>query len=123
MKRIFIALTVLALASVAGTTQLSAQGGGGGGRGMGGARMMEMMLKDITLTDAQKAKVDSINAEMQKSMPQMTPGEPPAPEMREKMMAARQKQQTDIRAVLTDEQKVIFDKNIANMPMGRRPGE
>lgn len=122
MKKTLLAAALVALASLSTGQSAQAQGGGGMGRGMGGQRMMEMMLKDITLSDAQKAKVDSIQAEFQKSMPQMTPGEPPAPEMREKMMAARQKQQADIRAILTDEQKVVFDKNIANMPMGRRPG-
>ncbi len=124
MKRMLIAVAALALASALSGRDVVAQGGGGGGmRGMGGARMTEMLLKDITLTDAQKAKVDTINTEMQKSMPQMTPGSPPPEGMREKMMAARQKQQADIRAILTDEQKVIFDKNVANMPTGRRPGE
>lgn len=117
-----IAVAALALASALSGRDVVAQGGGGM-RGMGGARMSEMLLKDITLTDAQKAKVDTINTEMQKSMPQMTPGSPPPEGMREKMMAARQKQQADIRAILTDEQKVIFDKNVANMPTGRRPGE
>ena len=88
---------------------------------MGGARMMEMMLQGITLTDAQKAKVDSITAKYQKEMPAMTPGTPPSPEDRQKRMELMQKQQADIKAVLTDEQKAVFDKNLANMP-GRRPG-
>jgi hypothetical protein len=38
------------------------------------------------------------------------------------MMDLRQKQNAEVRAVLTDEQKVIFDKNLAAMPQGRRPG-
>ena len=89
----------------------------------GGARMMEMLMKGITLTEAQKAQTDSIQATYAKEMPQFTPGTPPSSEDRQKMMDTRQKQNADIRALLTDEQKVIFDKNLAEMPQGRRPGE
>ena len=89
----------------------------------GGARMMEMLMKGITLSDAQKVQVDSIQATFAKDMPQFTPGSPPSPEDREKMMAIRQKQNAEIRAVLTDDQQPIFDKNLAEMPQGRRPGE
>lgn len=122
MKKFLIAAAgaVLAL-SIAGSEVQAQGGGGGGGRGMGGARMMEMMMQGITLTDAQKAKVDSITAKYQKEMPQMTPGSPPSPEDRQKRMELMQKQQADIKAVLTDEQKATFEKNLANMP-GRRPG-
>jgi Spy/CpxP family protein refolding chaperone len=120
VKKVLFAVAgaVLAL-SVAGS-DVQAQGGGGG-RGMGGGRMMEMMMQGITLTDAQKAKVDSIAAKYQKELPQMTPGSPPSPEDRQKRQELMQKQQADIKAVLTDEQKATFEKNIANMP-GRRPG-
>lgn len=122
MKKWILAVAIAAAASSVSAPAAMAQGGGGGGMGRGGARMMEMLLKDITLTEAQKAQVDSIQASYQKQMPAMTPGTPPSAEDRQKMMELRQKQQADIRAVLTDEQKVTFDKNLAAMPqMGRRP--
>lgn len=85
-------------------------------------RMTEMMFKDITLTDAQKAQVDSIQVKYQKEMPAFTPGQPPSDADRAKRMELMQKQREEIRAVLTEEQRVQFDKNLADMPRGgRRP--
>jgi len=45
------------------------------------------------------------------------------PATREKAMAITTKQNADIKALLTAEQQVIFDKNLAAMPQGggRRP--
>ena len=122
MKKLLVAVAgaVLALSLVGSDVQAQGGGGGGGG-GRGGARMMEMMMQGITLTEAQKAKFDSITAKYQKEMPQMTPGTPPSPEDRQKRMELMQKQQADIKALLNDEQKATFEKNLANMP-GRRPG-
>jgi Spy/CpxP family protein refolding chaperone len=122
VKKWILALAVAAVASSVSAPAAMAQGGGGGGGQGRGARMMEMLMKDITLTDAQKAQIDSIQAKYQKEMPAMTPGTPPSQEDRQKMMDLRQKQNAEVRAVLTDEQKVIFDKNLAAMPQGRRPG-
>ncbi len=122
MKKLVVALATALVAAALTGSNAQAQGGGGGGRGMGGgARMMEMMMQGITLTAAQKQQVDSITAKYQKEMPAFTPGTPPSPEDRQKRMELMQKQQADIKAVLTDEQKAVFDKNVANMP-GRRPG-
>ncbi|MCE9600947.1 MAG: Spy/CpxP family protein refolding chaperone [Gemmatimonadetes bacterium] len=123
--------TAAALVLVA--TTASAQGGQGGmgqggqgGMGQGGAqRMNEMLFKDITLTDAQKAQIDTIQTkgrEEQRAMMQGGAGMQD-PAMREKMMEMRKKQNDAIRAVLTAEQQAIFDKNLAAMPQGggRRP--
>lgn len=110
-------------------------GGMGGGRGgMGGQggmmnRQNEMLFKDITLTDAQKAKVDSIQAKGRADMMEMMQGAGMQamqdPGMREHMMQMRAKQMADIRAVLTTAQQPVFDKNLAEMPQGpgggRRP--
>ena len=124
MKKWLFAVAIAAIASTVGSNVATAQGGGGGGMGRGGARMMEMLMKGITLTDAQKAQVDSIQAKYQKEMPQMTPGTPPSAEDRQKMMDLRQKQNAEIRAVLTDEQKTVFDKNQEEMRANmRRPGQ
>lgn len=121
MKKLMLAATLLAAATSA-AHRVEAQGGPPPGMGRGGARMMEMMMQGITLTDAQKAQVDSIQAAYQKQMPQFTPGSPPSEEDRAKMMELRQKQNNDIRAVLNDEQKAIFDKNIEQMRNRRPPG-
>lgn len=115
-------LAAAALVFVASTA--AAQGGQGGGMGQGGAqgaaRMNEMLFKGITLTDAQKAKVDTIQAHAREQMASMDRSDPA---MREKMTEMRAKQNKDIRDVLTAEQQAIYDKNLAEMPQGggRRP--
>ena len=115
-------LTAAALVLVASTA--SAQGGQGG-MGQGGAqRMNEMLFKDITLTDAQKAQIDTIQTKGRAEQgAMMQGGGMQDPSMREKMMEMRKKQNDAIRAVLTAEQQAIFDKNLAAMPQGgmRRP--
>lgn len=124
MKTLKIALMSAALL---GTTVsiASAQGGGAPPRGQGPGRqnrMMEMMFHDITLTDAQKAKVDSIVAKYRAEMPAFTPGSQPSEEDRAKRRELQQKQQADIRAVLTKEQQAQFDKNLEQMrQQGGRP--
>lgn len=116
-------LAAAALVLTASTAM--AQGGPGGGQGAGqgmGQRQNAMLFKDITLTEAQQAKVDSIQAAGRAEMQAMMQGggmQDPA--TREKMMAARTKQMDAVRAVLTAEQQVIFDKNRAAMPQ-RGPG-
>lgn len=116
-------LTAAALVLVASTA--SAQGGMGQGGGQGMAqRQNELLFKDITLTDAQKAQIDTIQTkarEEQRAM--MQGGGMQDPSMREKMTEMRKKQMDAIRVVLTAEQQAIFDKNLAAMPpMGaRRP--
>ncbi len=134
MFRIRLLLTALALSA----STLTAQGGMGGQRGMGGQggmggqagmmnRQNEMLFKDITLTDAQKAKVDSIQAKgREEMMAMMQGGGQDRSAMREVMMQVRAKQMADIRAVLTAAQQPVFDKNLAEMPQGpggagRRP--
>jgi Spy/CpxP family protein refolding chaperone len=100
-----------------------AQGGGGGG-GRGGNRMMEMLFEGITLTDVQKAKVDSISTAFRAQMPQMTPGSPPDEAAMTKRREVMAKQQDALRAVLDPAQQAVYDKNVTAMRerMGRRPG-
>lgn len=120
-------LAAAALVFVASTAAAQGgQGGPGGGMGQGGGmgRMNEMLFKDTTLTDAQKAKIDSIQAKARtETQALMQSGGMQDPATREKMMEMRAKQNKDIRDVLTAEQQVVFDKNVAAMPQGggRRP--
>lgn len=124
------AIRILAAAAlVFVATTAAAQGGQGGppggmGQGQGAGRMNEMLFKGITLTDVQKAKIDTIQTkarEEQRAL--MQAGGMQDPANREKMMAIRTKQNADIRALLTADQQTIFDKNLAEMPQGggRRP--
>ena len=118
----------LAAAAIALTaTTVSAQGAPPQGGAQRGARMMEAMMKDITLSDAQKAKVDSIVAasgeENMKLREEMrASGGQPGPEMMEKMRAITTKRNDAIKAVLTPDQQAVFAKNLEAMPQrGPRP--
>ena len=86
---------------------------GEGRRGMGGERMEAMLFEGITLTDAQKAQIDSLRAshrgEMQGLDPRNNPGD------RQKMMQMMQAHIAEVRALLTPDQQVVFDRNVQQM--------
>jgi Spy/CpxP family protein refolding chaperone len=119
MKAIRIA--TLAIALCAGMTSIAAaqgqpepQGQGRGG-GMGG-----MLLKDITLTDAQKAQIKTIREryvpqQMELRKATQATGGPPDEATRTKMMDLQEKQAAEIRAVLTADQQKVFDANLKEM--------
>jgi Spy/CpxP family protein refolding chaperone len=127
--RILAAALVVASASVA-----QAQGGGGGGGGGGNpAAMAERqaaaraaLFEGITLTADQKTKIDTIYAQSQKASMDfratITQGTPPTDEQRAKLTAITTDREKAIKAVLTPEQVVIYDKNYAARPQGRRGG-
>ena len=126
--RIFAAAALIAAAS----TPAFAQGGGGGGGGGGGMSMQErqaaqraLMFEGITLTDAQKTKIDSISAASQKARADLraSMGEQPDRQaMQAKNMEIVTKEREAIKGVLTKEQATTFDANIAKMPQGRGRG-
>ena len=136
-----IALLV-ALAATVGTGVASAQTGGppmgrgGRGRGPGGPGGPAMMLlRGITLSDAQKAYLDTLRehdraameqnreqnqAVMEKIRAARESGDTATAnrlmgEQRAKMDAQRDKQAAAIRSILTNEQQAQFDKNLAEM--------
>ena len=118
MKAIRIA-TLAAALCVGMTSVAAAQGTEPQGQGRGD-RMGGMILKDINLTDAQKAQVKTIR---EKYVPQLqelrksaqATGGPPDEATRTKMMDIQTKQTTEIRAILTADQQATFDKNLAEM--------
>jgi Spy/CpxP family protein refolding chaperone len=117
----FLAAAAIALTA---TTAMAQGGPPGGGQG-GAQRAMEMMMQGITLTDAQKAKVDSIVASAREESMKLrqeaqAAGGPPGPELMEKMRAVTTKRNDAIKAALTPEQAEQFTKNLENMP---RPGQ
>jgi len=135
MKAIRIA-TLAAALCVGITSVAAAQGteppqqGQGQGEMRRGGGMGGMLLKDITLTDAQKDQVKTIR---EKYMPQQmelrkasqATGGPPDEPTRAKMMDLQNKQAAEIRAILTADQQATFDKNLAEMKSrmaGRRNG-
>ena len=91
------------------------EGGHAGGQKSGG-RGMAPLLEGITLTEAQQVKVDAIReqhkAERQKHMPNGMGGGPPDEGMRTKMREMMDKQNVELRAVLTADQQKVFDANV-----------
>lgn len=99
--------------AVVADTGMSGMSGMHGMRGMGGGRMDKMLFEGITLTDAQKAQVDSIHARHRAAMQGMDPRNNAGD--REKMRQMMQAHMAEIRAVLTPEQQVVFDRNVQQM--------
>ncbi len=114
MKVIRVAMMAAALCAVA-TTVSSAQQpeqARQGGRRMGGT-----ILQGITLTEAQKAQQKVIR---EKYAPQMlairkTAQTTGTPMDQAKLREIRTAQAAELRAILTPEQQVIFDRNLAEM--------
>jgi Spy/CpxP family protein refolding chaperone len=111
VKRSWISLAVAVV--VLAVAAPSAQAQGGPPQRGGGARMVEMLMKDITLDAAQKTKLEAIQAKYAKELPVMTPGERPGPEAMAKRREVMTKQQDEIRTILTTEQQAVYDKNLA----------
>ena len=90
----------------------------------GGRNMSAMLLKDITLSPAQQAKSDSIQTKYREQMQALRAGGGDQQEMRAKGRELQEKQRDEIKAILTDDQKKVFDKNVEDMRaqmQNRRP--
>jgi Spy/CpxP family protein refolding chaperone len=119
-----IRIATLAVALCAGLTSVAAAQGQPEPQGQGemrrGGGMGGMLLKDITLTDAQKDQIKTIR---EKYMPQQmelrkavqATGAPPDAATRDKMMGLQEKQAAEIRAILTADQQKVFDANLKAM--------
>lgn len=113
------ALVLVAMPMAAQGGMGGGQGGMGGGQGRGAMqqRQNEMLFKGITLTDAQRAKVDTLQTAQRTAMQEMMQsGAMQDPAARERVAEMRTKHNNDIRALLTPEQRTQFDKNLAEMP-------
>jgi Spy/CpxP family protein refolding chaperone len=115
-----IRIATLSFALCAGLTSVAAAQGQPEPQGQGemrrGGGMGGLLLKDITLTDAQKAQVKTIREkylpqlmELRKSA-QATGGADEA--NRAKTMDLQEKQAAEIRAILTNDQQKVFDVNL-----------
>ena len=117
-----IRIATLAFALCAGMTSVAAaQGQPEGQKGQGdmrrGGGMGGMLLKDITLTDAQKDQIKIIREkyvpkqlELRKAV--QATGGPPDEATRAKMMELQSQQAAEIRTVLTPDQQKTFDHNL-----------
>jgi len=120
-----IRIATLAFALCAGMTSVAAaQGQPEGQRGQGemrrGGGMGGMLLKDITLTDAQKDQIKTIREkyvpkqlELRKAV--NATGAPADEATRAKMTELQTQQSAEIRAILTPDQQKTFDHNLHEM--------
>jgi len=110
-------LGVVALCSAAlCSTPMLAQGGGG--MRMSADERVAAIDKAVTLTDDQKPKVKAILEADQKKMQELFAAQDP--DMRTKMTQIRTDENTQIKALLTDDQQTKYDAYVASMP--RRGG-
>jgi Spy/CpxP family protein refolding chaperone len=119
-------LALLAAALVAATASSAlAQNpppGGPGGPGGFAQRRMQTLLNGITLTPAQQARFDTIQAAYRTQMPAFTPGEAPDPAAMQQRRGLMARQDSSLRAVLTPEQQQVWDRNVEQArSMQRRP--
>ena len=108
-----VALGALLLAVGAVTARAQ---GGAAQQGQAGGRRPDRLLDNMMLTDSQKSKIESVmrkyQPEMQALYESMNNGGDRI-EARQKIVALRNRMQPELRAILTPDQQVIFDKNAA----------
>ena len=114
MKAIRIAaLSAVLVIGAAAIASAQAQQGGQ----MGGRRNA-MQMNGIELTDSQKGKLEDIQKKYQPEMmalrDQMMSGGDRA-ELMKKSMALREKSAAEIRAILTPDQQLVWDKNMEEL--------
>jgi Spy/CpxP family protein refolding chaperone len=94
---------------------------GGGGR-MTPEQQLDALNKAVVLTPDQMPQVKTIlDADAKKIADIRNSGEDMST-ARPKILAIRTEQQTKIKAILTDDQKVKYDAYLASLPQGRGPG-
>jgi len=103
------------------STPMLAQGGGGMMR-MSPDERVAAIDKAVGLTDEQKPKVKAIIEADIKKMGDLRNSGEDFQTLRPKMMEIRTKENADIKALLTDDQKTKYDAYLASMPQGRGPG-
>jgi Spy/CpxP family protein refolding chaperone len=107
------AATMIAMSATSAIAQGGGGGGGGGGgQGRGGAGQMQAMMAGITPSAEQQVKIDTIVAKYRAMNSQIPQDDA---DRRTKMMANTTKRNDEIKAVLTDDQKKVFEKNLADL--------
>ena len=114
-----VGMTSIAAAQGTANDQGKAEGRRGGGMGA-------WLLKDITLTDAQKEQVKTIREKYLPQQVELRKGAQATGGMddatRAKMSDLQTRQAAEIRAILTADQQAQFDKNLAEMKARRNGG-
>ncbi|MEP6763332.1 MAG: hypothetical protein ABJB66_03425 [Gemmatimonadaceae bacterium] len=123
MKRTLQVISAALLLTVASVTAQAQGGGGGGGRGM--AMQKENMMKEITVTPAISAQIDTLmqTANTKRMALGIARGTPPTEEQSKQSAAIMSDRNAAIKKLLTADQQTQFDKNMAAMAaMGRGRG-
>ena len=117
-------LVLVAAMLVGGSAAATAQDPQPQGQRQGGSgRQMAMLMQGITLSADQQAKVDSIGVRYTEQRRALMQDE--SLDMDARRAKGRElmgKQRDEIKAVLTDEQKKVFDKNIEDMQARMQQG-
>lgn len=121
MRKVQLFLAAAMLMSI--TTVAAAQDPQPQGQRQGGGRgnMTGMLLQGITLAADQQIKVDSINAKYATERRALMQEED-MEARRAKGRALMTKQSDEVKAVLTDEQKKVFEKNQADLQSRMQQG-
>jgi Skp family chaperone for outer membrane proteins len=120
MKKVKLAMLVTAMFLGVATVAQAQDQPGRGGR----PNMAAMLFKDITLTPAQQAKRDSIESKYRDQMTALRNEGGDRETMMQKRRDLMEKQRDELKAILTDDQKKVFDKNADEMRQNmqnRRP--
>ena len=124
LQVLVLAALVAGSASVAAAQDPAPQPQGQGqGRGQGRGMSMAMFLQGITLTADQQAKVDSITKKYDAQRQELRADQ--STDMDTRRAKARElmtKQQDEVKALLTAEQKTVFEKNVADMQARMQQG-
>jgi len=104
------------------TAPMLAQGGGGGRMMQTPQQQLDALTTQLTLTPDQVPKVKAILDASAKKMTDLRDSGADPADMRPKMMAIRTDQQTQIKALLTDDQKTKYDAVIAAQANRQRGG-
>lgn len=118
MRTARVALAAMLLVSIATIAQAQTPQGQGQGQGQGrmGGRNMAALMTGITLSAEQQVKFDSLNTKNTEARQAMMADQTTDMDTRRtKMRELMTSQQDDIKAILTDDQKKVFEKNVADM--------
>jgi len=116
-------LVLAAAMLVGGSVVATAQDPQPQGQRQGGGRGMGMLLQGITLTAEQQTKVDTINAKYATERRTIMQDESLDQDTRRaKGRELMGKQRDELKALLTDEQKKVFDKNVEEMQARMQQG-
>ena len=117
VQSVLMVALMLCTATVAQAQQPQGQGGQrGGGR-------TAMLMEGITLTAEQQVRMDSLTKKFADQRQAMMSDDSMDRDARmTKMREMMTKQQDEIKALLTDEQKKVFEKNVADMATRRPSG-